>query len=270
MSAVKNAAELSPWCLAKLAESLPEGTYKLAEGEPGIAALGWLLAQHRFDVYRSKKDEPERGARVLLTGEAARIDETVRLARGDRAGPRPRQHAGRRSRPGRARSRPRATRRKRSGAASSRHHGRRARRRLSADRRGRPRARSPERAPRLIELEWGNPEHPRVAIVGKGVCFDSGGLDIKPAGGMRLMKKDMGGAAHALGARPADHGRAAAGPPASADPGGRECRLRRRLSARRHRQVAQGPDRRDRQYRRRRPAGPRRRADQARSRTSPS
>jgi leucyl aminopeptidase len=55
-----------------------------------------------------------------------------------------------------------------------------------------------ERAPRLIEMEWGKPDHPRIAIVGKGVCFDSGGLDIKPASGMRLMKKDMGGAAHAL------------------------------------------------------------------------
>src|SRR3569623_3665493 len=54
------------------------------------------------------------------------------------------------------------------------------------------------REPRLIELEWGNPAHPRVAIIGKGVCFDSGGLDIKPSAGMRLMKKDMGGAAHAL------------------------------------------------------------------------
>ena len=61
VSAVKNAGELSPWCLAKLAESLPEGTYRLAEGEPGMAALGWLLAQHQFDAYRSKKDEPERG-----------------------------------------------------------------------------------------------------------------------------------------------------------------------------------------------------------------
>ena len=53
-------------------------------------------------------------------------------------------------------------------------------------------------APRLIELEWGNPAHPRIAIIGKGVTFDSGGLDIKPSSGMRLMKKDMGGAAHAL------------------------------------------------------------------------
>lgn len=53
-------------------------------------------------------------------------------------------------------------------------------------------------APRLLHLSWGSDEHPRVALVGKGVCFDSGGLDIKPSAGMRIMKKDMGGAAHAL------------------------------------------------------------------------
>jgi leucyl aminopeptidase len=58
--------------------------------------------------------------------------------------------------------------------------------------------RASHRAPRLIELEWGDAAHPRLAIVGKGVCFDTGGLDIKPADGMRWMKKDMGGAAHAL------------------------------------------------------------------------
>jgi leucyl aminopeptidase len=58
--------------------------------------------------------------------------------------------------------------------------------------------RASHRAPRLIELQWGDVAHPRVAIVGKGVCFDTGGLDIKPADGMRNMKKDMGGAAHAL------------------------------------------------------------------------
>jgi len=50
----------------------------------------------------------------------------------------------------------------------------------------------------MIELEWGDPKHPRVAIIGKGVCFDSGGLDLKRSPGMLLMKKDMGGAAHAL------------------------------------------------------------------------
>jgi leucyl aminopeptidase len=58
--------------------------------------------------------------------------------------------------------------------------------------------RASHRAPRLIELEWGDAAHPKLAIVGKGVCFDTGGLDIKPADGMRWMKKDMGGAAHAL------------------------------------------------------------------------
>jgi leucyl aminopeptidase len=56
-----------------------------------------------------------------------------------------------------------------------------------------------DRAPRLIDISWGDDKAPRVALVGKGVCFDSGGLDIKPSAGMRLMKKDMGGAAAVLG-----------------------------------------------------------------------
>lgn len=53
--------------------------------------------------------------------------------------------------------------------------------------------------PRLLDLQWGNKKHPKVTLVGKGVCFDTGGLDIKSAAGMQLMKKDMGGAAHVLG-----------------------------------------------------------------------
>ncbi|MDH3315129.1 MAG: leucyl aminopeptidase family protein [Gammaproteobacteria bacterium] len=52
--------------------------------------------------------------------------------------------------------------------------------------------------PRLIDLRWGNPDRPKVTLVGKGVCFDTGGLDLKGANNMRLMKKDMGGAAHAI------------------------------------------------------------------------
>ncbi|MFZ4606518.1 MAG: leucyl aminopeptidase family protein [Caulobacter sp.] len=60
------------------------------------------------------------------------------------------------------------------------------------------RAADPARAPRIIELGWGRPGAPLVALVGKGVVFDTGGLDIKPSAGMRLMKKDMGGAAHVL------------------------------------------------------------------------
>ena len=59
--------------------------------------------------------------------------------------------------------------------------------------------RASEHKPRLIEFTWGNPKNPKVSLIGKGVSFDSGGLDIKSAQGMRLMKKDMGGAAHVIG-----------------------------------------------------------------------
>jgi leucyl aminopeptidase len=55
-----------------------------------------------------------------------------------------------------------------------------------------------DRAPRLIDIAWGDPAHPKVTLVGKGVCFDTGGLDLKPSSGMLIMKKDMGGAANVL------------------------------------------------------------------------
>ncbi|GLQ95721.1 leucyl aminopeptidase family protein [Dyella mobilis] len=58
--------------------------------------------------------------------------------------------------------------------------------------------RASHRAPRLVELTWGKADHPKLALVGKGVCFDTGGLDLKTSDGMRWMKKDMGGAAHAI------------------------------------------------------------------------
>ncbi len=61
------------------------------------------------------------------------------------------------------------------------------------------RAADPKRASRMIEISWGEASAPLIAIVGKGVVFDTGGLDLKPSAGMRQMKKDMGGAAHALG-----------------------------------------------------------------------
>jgi len=196
VSTVKNAAELSPWCLAKLGESLPEGTYKLAEGEPRLAALGWLLGQHDCGDYHSK-EKAEHGPRTLLTGEVASIETIVRLASatalvrdlvnrpaGD-LGPAELETVARDlgSEFG-AQVRVTTSNELSDGFP------------LIAAVGG---AASDDRAPRLIELEWGKPDHPRVAIVGKGVCFDSGGLDLKPASGMRLMKKDMGGAAHALG-----------------------------------------------------------------------
>jgi leucyl aminopeptidase len=196
VSAVKNAIELSPWCLARLAETLPEGTYRLATGEPSNATLGWLLAQHKFDAYRSKSEEPERGPRILVTGEAAKVEETVRLAEATALvrdlvntpaadlGPAEIERAVR-DQASRLGAKVHVT----SGDALAE---------------GYPliaavgAAATAERAPRLVELEWGDSAHPRVAVVGKGVCFDSGGLDLKPASGMRIMKKDMGGGAHAL------------------------------------------------------------------------
>jgi leucyl aminopeptidase len=196
VSAVKNTADLSPWCLAKLAESLPEGMYKLANGEPGKASLGWLLGQHRFDDYRSKDDEPEQGSRVLLTGEPAKVERTVRLAEATalvrdlvnrpaaELGPAELEQAVTDAATELG-ARVRITRRKELEAGYP----------LIAAVGG---AATEARAPRMIELEWGKPGDPRVAIVGKGVCFDSGGLNLKSAAGMRLMKKDMGGAAHAL------------------------------------------------------------------------
>jgi leucyl aminopeptidase len=195
VSAVKSADKLSPWCLARLAESLPEGTYKLASGDPGAAALGWLLGQHRFDVYR-KKDDAERGPRVLLTGEAAQVEAMVRLADATALvrdlvntpaadlGPAEIEKAVRDTATELG-AQVRVTTGKELASGYP----------LIAAVGG---AATEARAPRLIELEWGRADAPRVAIVGKGVCFDSGGLDLKPASGMRLMKKDMGGSAHAL------------------------------------------------------------------------
>ena len=195
VSAVKNVAELSPWCVAKLAESLPAGTYKLAEGEPGKAALGWLLGQYRFEAYRSTGTSSV-GPRVLLTGEPAQIDPTVQLAEATALvrdlvnlpaidlGPAELEQAARDEG-----TRLAANVRVTSGDDLERHYPL-----IAAVGAGA----SPQRAPRLIELEWGRASDPRIAIVGKGVCFDTGGLDLKTASGMRIMKKDMGGAAHAL------------------------------------------------------------------------
>ena len=178
--------------------------------------------------------------------------------RGDRARARPRQHAGRRSWPRAKSSKPSATRPTRS-APGARNDRRRSHQRLSADRRGRPRRRR-ERAPRLIELEWGKPEHPRVAIVGKGVCFDTGGLDIKRRRRNAPDEEGHGRSSPRARTRTPHHRRAPSRPSASADPSRRKCGVRRRLPPRRRRQVPQGPVCRDRQYRRRGPADPRRRS----------
>src|SRR3954464_14579895 len=75
---VANVDELSPWCLAKAAESLPEGTYRVDGRSPGPAALGRLLGQYAFETY--KKPKHRKGPRILLSDEPARIAETILLA----------------------------------------------------------------------------------------------------------------------------------------------------------------------------------------------
>lgn len=191
---VANPEKLSSWCMAKLAEALPAGTYRRAEGEPGAALFGWLTAQYRFERYK-QADKPV-GPRVLLTkqpksitpalaeagavclvrdlvntpaedmGPAALEEQVEKLAK---------QHSAKLN----------VTR----GDALEQEF-------PMVHAVGRAAARS--HAPRLLHLTWGKASDPVLALVGKGVCFDSGGLDIKSAAGMLIMKKDMGGAAHAI------------------------------------------------------------------------
>jgi leucyl aminopeptidase len=185
---------LSSWCLAKLAEALPAGTYRLAGGEPGPALHGWQLAQYRFDRYR-KEDEPT-GPRVLLTKAVKAIEPALAEARAvclvrDLVNT-PAEDMGPAALEAECETLAKAHKAKLSvtrgdaleqgfpmvhavGRAAARHH-----------------------APRLIHLIWGKESDPVLAVVGKGVCFDSGGLDVKSSSGMLLMKKDMGGAAHAI------------------------------------------------------------------------
>jgi len=184
-----------PWDLAAVAQKLPTGTYRLEGEAAGENMLGWLLAHHRFDHYLSKPEPLP--ARVLLTKDPAAIGPAVALAEAvalvrdlvdtPAADMGPAELAA---------------------AVEGVARGFEAEVRITqgdALEQGYPmiaavgRAAVRDRAPRLIELEWGHPQHPRLAIVGKGVCFDSGGLDLKPSSAMLLMKKDMGGAAHALG-----------------------------------------------------------------------
>ncbi|WP_213981862.1 leucyl aminopeptidase family protein [Sphingomonas sp. dw_22] len=195
VTVVANVERLGPWCLAKLAETLPEGSYRVEGREPGKALYGWLAAQYKFGRYK-KKDDKAQGPRILLSSDPVKVEEAIRLANvtfklrdrintgANDMGPADLEAAG-------------AELAKTYGATFSVVKGAELEKgygMLFAV----GKAAGKGREPRLIEIEWGNPDHPRIAIIGKGVCFDSGGLDIKPASGMRLMKKDMGGAAHAL------------------------------------------------------------------------
>ena len=189
-------AEGDCWQLAALPATLPEGRYAIApEGlqpDPADAAMAWMLGRYRFARYRPpRKDDATTLA--LPPGEAARrglrLAEAIAATR-DLVNT-PAEHMG----PAELADAVRAV---------AREHGARVRE-IVGDALLKARlpaihavGRASTRAPRLIELNWGDPKHPRLALVGKGVCFDSGGLDLKPSAGMRLMKKDMGGAANAL------------------------------------------------------------------------
>jgi leucyl aminopeptidase len=194
VSGVANPDNLSSWCMAKLAEVLPAGTYRRAGGEAGPALFGWVTGQYRFDRYRS--EPAAQGARILLTGGVKAIGPALAEAEAtawvrdlvntpaEDMGPAELEHAAE-SLAKAFKAELRVTR----GDALERAF-------PMVHMVGRAAAR--DKAPRMIELEWGDPKHPRLAIIGKGVTFDSGGLDIKTGSSMLLMKKDMGGAAHAL------------------------------------------------------------------------
>jgi leucyl aminopeptidase len=180
--------------MAKLAESLPEGTYRRAGGEPGPALHGWQTGQYVFDRY--KKPERPVGPRVLLTKDVKAIDSALAEAQAvclirdlvntpaEDMGP--------------------AALEEQCEALAKTHAARLEVTRGDTLEQEYPmvhavgRAAARHHAPRIMHLTWGKESNPVLAIVGKGVCFDSGGLDVKSSSGMLLMKKDMGGAAHAI------------------------------------------------------------------------
>jgi len=184
------------WALAVLPDTLPEGSYRL-DPEPDSRAasrmaLGWALACYAFTRYKARP----RGFATLVWPKSADRGLVERLARGiglarDLINT-PAEHMG----PAEL-----------AGAAEdlAGRHGARFRAIIGDDllAENYPMihavGRASARAPRLADFTWGDAAAPKLTLVGKGVCFDSGGLDLKTSGGMRLMKKDMGGAATLLG-----------------------------------------------------------------------
>jgi leucyl aminopeptidase len=189
----EDARAANPFLPGALATSLPPGLYRFANAprDPSLAALSWLLSQYRFKRYR-----PQNGRLPELCApegvDAARLERiagAVALGRdlvntpANDLGPDELEAAA-------------LTLAARYKADTSVTRGEAL---LEANF---PLihavGRASDKAPRLVDFRWGDSTHPRVTLVGKGVCFDSGGLNIKPDAGMLLMKKDMGGAAAAL------------------------------------------------------------------------
>lgn len=180
--------------LAQMASSLPPGTYRLAGKPPSaeLAAIAWGLGAYRYGRYKSSQNGA--GARLAIPAGAdrnrvANTVEAVWLGRdlvntpASDMGPEELEAAAR---------------------DLAARHGARVSSIVGDDLLAHnfpmihAVGRASSRAPRLVDLAWGREDAEKVTIVGKGICFDTGGLDLKPAAGMLLMKKDMGGAAAAL------------------------------------------------------------------------
>ncbi|HTJ01253.1 MAG TPA: leucyl aminopeptidase family protein [Methylovirgula sp.] len=189
----KDAKSRDPFLPGRLATSLPAGTYRFANApyEPDLAALAFLLSSYRFTRYKKAEDEiPE-----LLPPDGVDMDRLARIAKAvalgrdlvntpaNDLGPDALEAAALKVAA-------------QFGAKTSVVRGDK----LLKENYPLIHAvgRAADQAPRIVEFSWGPQDAPKVTLVGKGVCFDTGGLDIKPEAGMALMKKDMGGAATAL------------------------------------------------------------------------
>jgi len=185
------------WAIAGLSETLPAGSYRLdgvpEGGDASRLALGWALGTYSFDLYR-KKEKQKDSARLVWPegadrGLVERLAGAICLARdlintpASDLGPAELAEAAERVAVAAG-----AKCRVIAGDA------------LLAENYPTIHAvgRASDRAPRLVDITWGEASAPKVTLVGKGVCFDTGGLDLKPASGMRMMKKDMAGAAITL------------------------------------------------------------------------
>jgi leucyl aminopeptidase len=184
------------WLAAGIADRVPEGCYHLAEPMSQVAAtqfaFGWAYGQYRFDRYR--RSATPRSAQLRLPQGADGVEvERLRLAT---ALARDLVNTPANDMSPEALAQAAIDVARRYGA---RH------RAIVGDDLLKERftaihavGRAAAVAPRLVDMEWGDPKHPKLTLVGKGVCFDTGGLDVKPGSSMLLMKKDMGGAAVAL------------------------------------------------------------------------
>jgi leucyl aminopeptidase len=189
-------SEAAMWAVAGLSETLPEGSYRLdplpAGTDAGRVALGWALGTYRFTRYHAK---PAGAARLVWPdgadrGLVERLANAVFLAR-DLATT-PASDMGPEELAGAAKQAAKAAGAKCRIVAGDK---------LLDENYPTIHAvgRASTRAPRLVDIVWGDENAPKVTLVGKGVCFDTGGLDLKPASSMLNMKKDMAGAAIMLG-----------------------------------------------------------------------